>query len=120
MPRVYSLLMPPDTTIRAACEDVGCEYWRDGWDSPVDERTAEGQTWARLIRHESGRTFRELRRADGVTVFRFGPGQRCFREHRTRPGRYLVRGVREHSSLGDWIEDIGEHVTSIEDLKKRG
>ena len=53
-------------------------------------------------------------------MFRFASGQRCFAEHRTKPARFLVRGVREHSNLGDWIEDIAGHVTTIEDLRKRG
>ena len=83
----YLIVSPRDTTVRTACEDAGCEFWRDGWDSPVDERTEQGRAWAWVIRTQSRRTFRELRRADGVTVFRFAPGQRCFRDHRTRPER---------------------------------
>jgi hypothetical protein len=119
--RDYVLLMPRDTTVVAACADVGCSSWLYGWETHVDEATPLGGEQARYIRHMSGRTFTELK-SGGLTVFRFGPRQRCFAEHRTRPGRYLVRGggVREHAWLGDWIEDAAEHVTMIEDQRARG
>ena len=117
--RDYVIRRRPDTAVRAACQDVGCESWRYGWETAVDEGTALGANQARYIRRMSGRTFTE-HRSGALTVFRFEPGQRCFAEHRTRPGRYLVRGVREHSNVGDWIEDAAEHVTSIEDQRKRG
>jgi hypothetical protein len=126
----FVIVSPRDTTVRTACEEAGCEYWRDGWDSPVDERTEQGRMWAALIRFKSGRTFRELHRADGVTVFRFEPGQRCFREHRTRPERYLVRGGdyrgnprgerRVHQRPADWVEDSGEHLDRLIAAIKRG
>ena len=117
--RDYLIRMPRDVTVVAACEDVRCESWQSGWETHVDEATPLGQMQAAWIRQQSGRTFIELRTA-GLTIFRFAPRQRCFAEHRTRPGRYLVRGVREHSNVGDWIEDAVEHVTSIEDQRKRG
>ena len=117
--RDYLLVMPKDTTVVAACEDVGCGNWRNGFEIHADEGTVLGQMQAAFIRQRSGRTFTE-HRAGLITVFRFERGQRCFAEHRTRPGRYLVRGVREHSNLGDWIEDAAEHVTSIEDQRQRG
>jgi hypothetical protein len=117
--RDYALLMPKDTFIREACADIGCASWQHGWETRVDEATALGVEQARYIRRESGRTFTE-HRSGAITVFRFPGGQRCFAEHRTKPARFLVRGVREHSNLGDWIEDIAEHVTTIEDLRKRG
>ena len=118
--RDYQLIMPRDVTVVAACEDVRCESWQSGWETHIDEATPLGREQALYIRHMSGRTLTEQRTAAGITVFRFEPGQRCFAEHRTRPGRYLVRGVREHSNVGDWIEDAAEHVTSIEDQRKRG
>jgi hypothetical protein len=128
--RSFVIHSPRDTTVRTACEDAGCEYWRDGWDSPVDERTEQGRQWAAIIRFQSQRTFRELRRADGVTIFRFEPGQRCFRDHRTRPERYLVRGGdyrgnprgerRLHQRPADWVEDCGTHLDRLAEARKRG
>ena len=117
--RDYAIVMPKDATVRSACEDVRCPSWQHGWETTVDEAAALGQAQAAYIRRESGRTFTE-HRSGALTVFRFASGQRCFAEHRTKPARFLVRGVREHSNLGDWIEDIAGHVTTIEDLRKRG
>ena len=34
--RDYILRMPPDITIRAACEDVRCENWQFGWETILD------------------------------------------------------------------------------------
>jgi hypothetical protein len=126
----YEIRALPDTTVVAACKDVGCEYWRDGWDSPVDERTVEGRMQAYTIRRHSGRTFTELRRADGVTVFRFAPYQRCFREHRTKPDLWLKRDgdwrqnptgrKRLHQRATDWVEDFQEHEGRLADLRQKG
>lgn len=126
----YGISVGRDVEVVAACKDVGCEYWRDGWDSPIDERTEQGRMWAYMIREESGRTFRELRRADGVTVFRFEPYQRCFREHRTTPDRFLVRDGdwrgnptgrgRLHANGADWADDFREHEGALADLREKG
>lgn len=126
----FLIVSPRDTTVRTACEEAGCEFWRDGWDSPVDERTEQGRSWAWIIRTQSKRMFREMKRADGVTVFRFAPGQRCFREHRTRPERYLVRGGdyrgnprgerRVHQRPADWVEDMAVHQDRLISAIRRG
>lgn len=120
--RDYLVRMPPDTTVVAACHEVRCEAWQSGWDTIVDERTPLGQDQAAYIRQRSGRTFRELGTPDGVTVFRFESRQRCFAEHRTKPARWLVRGggLREHSSMRGWIDDLDEHVGQLEDQLRRG
>lgn len=125
----YEVRMPSDRTVIAACKDVGCEYWRDGWDSPVDERTVEGRLQASAI-ERSGRAFTRLRRADGVTVFRFEPYQRCFEEHRTRPELWLRRGgdwrvdprqpVHRHQRGLDWMEDLQEHEGRLAELRQKG
>jgi hypothetical protein len=138
--RDYLVRMPKDTTVKAACEDIGCEQWRDGWESHIDEsrdcgagpmalcayalagQMPCGTCQAQYIRHLSGRTFTELKGA-GVTVFRFASGQRCFAEHRTRPARLAVRtGVllRPHASLADMAEDYTEHIGRLEAAIQRG
>lgn len=127
--QTYQVSSPGDRVVRVACELVGCRAYLYGWDTAVDERVALGAGQAAYIRRESGRTFRELRRGDGLTVFRFESGQRCFAEHRTRPEHYLVRagdwrqhlgGIRRHSRAIDWVEDFGEHQQSIADQQERG
>lgn len=125
--RAYRVHMPHDTTVIAACEDIGCDQWRGGWDTVCDLDTAAGAEVAGWIRSGgSGRTYRELGRPPDATVviFRFEAGQRCFREHRTRPGRLLVhqrgRIAREHASLADLAEDYTEHIGRLAEQQERG
>jgi hypothetical protein len=123
--RDYVVRMPRDATVKAACEDVGCENWRYGWDSLIDESTSLGQAQAAYIRQNSGRTFREMGRNEaGLTVFRFDPHQRCFEEHRTRPARLLVasggRVLRHHTSFDDIADDYNHHIGRLADQFQRG
>ncbi|NGO68516.1 hypothetical protein [Streptomyces boncukensis] len=128
--QTYRIHTPPDRLVKAACEQVGCAAWARGWDSVVDESTDLGQRQAAYIRTQSGRTFRELHKANGLTVFRFQSGQRCFQEHRTRPELYLVRDgdwrgnptgrQRQHQNARDWIEDFGEHQQCVSDQREKG
>lgn len=128
--QTYQVMSPHDRTVRSACEEVGCEAWRHGWDTAVDERTELGARQAHYIRHKSGRTFRELRRGD-LTVFRFDSRQRCFADHQTRPEIYLVKGgdwrgnpadiqPRRHTRASDWVEDFGEHQQRLADQREKG
>ena len=118
--RDYLLRMPPDTQVRAACEDVGCESWLYGWETHVDEGTDLGQRQAAYIRQSSGRTFTE-HRSGAVTVFRFASRQRCFAEHRTRPARWLIRNgsVRE-AGASEWFGDLGDHMNRLNDQLRKG
>lgn len=123
--RDYILRLPRDTTVKAACEDVGCEQQRDGWDTICDLDTDHGRVVAEMIRSgRSGRTYRELGSDGGrVVVFRFESGQRCFREHRTRPAVFAVRQGRQaiqHARLADWGEDLAEHWDRVQALEKKG
>jgi hypothetical protein len=121
--RDYLVRMPRDTTVRAACEDVGCENWQYGWDCLIDEDTPLGIAQAAYIRRDCGRVFTEMKAPDGLTVFRFQPRQRCFTEHRTRPARLLVRSggqYREHVSFSDIAEDYTEHVGRLAEQAQKG
>lgn len=126
----YRILSPQDTTVRAACEQVGCLAHHRGWETRVDESTPLGQFQASYIRRESGRTFTELKAEGGITVFRFEAGQRCFADHQTWPERFLVQGGdwrgnprgdrRVHANAADWTEDFAEHQQKIADAVERG
>jgi hypothetical protein len=127
--RAYRVHMPHDTTVKAACEDVGCDQWRTGWETVLDESTEMGALTAAWIRSgQCGRTFREFppgwRNGQQVSIFRFDSGQRCFAEHRTRPGRLLVysrgRGIAEHTSLRFLAEDYTEHAGRLAGQQERG
>lgn len=128
--QTYSITAPRDTSVPAACEQVRCPQWQHGWESVIDESTDLGKRQAAYIRTQSRRTFREMKGPDGLTVFRFDSGQRCFAEHRTRPEIYLVRDGdwrgnptgrrRQHTRPADWVEDMAEHQGRLIDLRERG
>ncbi len=122
----FRIHMPHDLTVVVACETAGCDQWRTGWETVCDESTREGTLVAAWIRSgQSGRTYRELVAVAGQpAVFRFDSRQRCFNEHRTRPGRLLVHHdghvAREHVSLADLAEDYTEHMGGIAARQERG
>ncbi|MFI9235767.1 hypothetical protein [Streptomyces sp. NPDC053079] len=128
--QTYSISQEPDRLVVVACERVGCAAWRYGWDSIIDESTPLGKAQALHIRTESKRTFREMKRGDGLTVFRFESGQRCFAEHQTNPEVYVVRDgdwrgnptgrSREHQRPADWVEDFGEHQLRLVNQQEKG
>lgn len=130
--QTYRLHSPQDITVVTACEQAGCEAWRNGWYFEVDETTDLGQAQAQYFRSGAHRrTYRELARNNaGLTVFRFEAHQRCFDEHRTRPESYLVmagvtgaldrRPLRRHARADDWAEDLHERIDAIESARERG
>lgn len=132
--KTYQAVAASDQTIVAACQSVGCEAYRRGWDTMVDLATDLGKRQAAYIRTRSGRTFTELPvgtldGSDQAVIFRFEPGQRCFADHHTRPAVYLVRGgdhrgntglIREHVDPGDWVEDFAEHQDRLADRLRQG
>lgn len=128
--QTFSVRSRSDRAVRAVCEDVQCQAWREGWESVIDESTDLGKQQAAYIRTQSGRTFRELRTAAGLTVFRFDSGQRCFADHQTRPELYLVRDGdfrgnptgrrRVHTRPSDWVEHMQEEFGRFNDDRERG
>ncbi|MFI1472033.1 hypothetical protein [Streptomyces wuyuanensis] len=128
--QTYSITQPRDTLVRAACEQVGCAAWLNGWESVIDESTPLGRDQAAYIRTKAGRTFHEVKNGAGLTVFRFDSRQRCFAEHKTRPELYAVRDgdwrgnpsgrTRKHTRAIDWVEDFGEHQQRIADQQQKG
>lgn len=122
--RDYLIKLPRDTTVVAACEDVGCEQQRLGWETVCDLDTGPGRAVAEMIRSgQSGRTYRELSGEGRLVVFRFEAGQRCFAEHRTKPVRFAVKQGQQvvpHTRLADWGDDLAEHWDAVETLKKKG
>lgn len=128
--KTYAIRQPADQAVKTACEDAGCLAWRYGWESSFDESTDLGAAQASYVRWQSGRTFKESRTAEGMTVFRFESGQRCFAEHRTAP---QIFGVRDgdwrgnpsgrrfvHQNPADWVEDFGLHQIAVAEQTERG
>lgn len=126
----YNLASPLDTTVQAACHQVGCQAYAHGWQTVIDESTPMGKNQGDYIRHQSKRDFKESRTGEGLTVFTFSAFQRCFADHKTRPEVYAVRGgdwrgnptgmVRRHVNAADWVEDFSEHQDEIKTLIERG
>lgn len=126
----YNLASPLDTTVKAACHQVGCQAYAHGWETKIDETSPLGKSQADYIRRRSGRDFKESHTAEGLTVFTFPAFQRCFADHKTRPESYAVRGgdwrgnptgmVRQHVNAADWVEDFSEHQDQIKTLIERG
>ena len=40
--QTYSITQPADVLVRAACEQVACAAWLNGWESVIDETTPLG------------------------------------------------------------------------------
>jgi hypothetical protein len=144
--RDYVVRMPADRFVKTVCEQIRCENWLYGWDTFANEATASGRARAAWVRGESRRSFREftataaaalasgmvlpgeIDAATGplvpVTVFRFGPHQRCLQEHRTRPARWLVQAgqqvVSQHTGMSGWIDDLDQHVGRLAEQVQKG
>lgn len=127
--QTYAYSRGRDIRRKAACQEVGCEAYRLGWETAVDEATEMGRAQARYIRTQSGRTFREYRSEAGLTVFRFEPYQRCFVDHQTVAEAFYVRGgdwrlnqglIRRHANGRDWAEDMAEQLDTIRTAQERG
>lgn len=124
----YQVSTPKDVMIKTACEATDCLAFRYGWETTVDERTPLGMAQARYIRTMSGRTFRESKTGEGLTVFRFERGQRCFTEHQTRPETWSVlhgdwrasEPLRTHVNAGDWLDDFATHQDQLADEARKG
>lgn len=127
--QTYAYSRGRDIRRKAACQEVGCEAYRLGWETAVDEATEMGRQQAHYIRTQSGRTFREYRSEAGLTVFRFEPYQRCFADHQTIAEAFYVRGgdwrlnqglIRRHVNGRDWAEDMAEQLDTIRTAQERG
>lgn len=127
--QTYAYSRRRDTVIKAACQQVGCEAYRKGWDSIIDESTDLGKSQAAYIRTQSGRTFSELKDAAGLTIFRFESGQRCFTDHQTVAESFYVRKgdwrqnqglIRKHVNGLDWAEDMQENLDRVRTAQERG
>lgn len=129
--QTYGITQPSDRLVVSACHEVDCPAWRKGWSWTIDERTDSGWATAYAVRR-SGRDFREQRTGDGLTVFTFPPGQRCFQNHRTQRQIFRVSAghadnagprenvLRVHVSGLDWVEDMQENQQKLIDLRARG
>jgi hypothetical protein len=129
----YVLAQPLATHWRkAACEEIGCNHFLNGWQVRVEGLSEEQLHAAR----NSGRRYQELPIAEGETWLYFAAGQPCFQasQHRApigRPPLYVVRDgdrrgnprgtkPRQHLRPDLWVEDFAEHQQTLADAQQRG
>ena len=99
MPRnTFRVRLLTEGATRLTCREANCQQMEHGWMTILDETTRQGQAAAHYIRREAGRRFiafaseeatnhlgaAGLSIAPGLTVFKFWPGQTCFRQHLDR------------------------------------
>ena len=110
----------------ATCREVDCLHYIGGWKTTLDETNPDMADGADWIRHRSGLAFEERHDVEGLTVFVFPPGQRCFREHKQpsgKPGKLTKRttdGVYAFTRPKDFNESMNEEVYAAERLLERG
>lgn len=131
--QTYQISAPVATHHRiATCAEVDCPRLRQGWETVLDERTADGARRAHYIRKLSSKTFRERPDPSGLTVFTFSAGQDCFARHHIQLERepiYVVRGGDWRAHLGQrrvhtrpehWVEDFATNQDKISALVRKG
>jgi hypothetical protein len=128
--QTYEIRAGRDIDVVAACHEVGCPHWTKGWETSVDEFTDLGKAQAEYIRTKCGRTFKEMKRGDGKTVFIFEPHQRCFREHRTKADIFIRRHgdfrgnpsgqAFRHTNAIEWFEDLAENQQRLNEAIQKG
>jgi hypothetical protein len=117
----------------AACWEVGCEQYRNGWVTTIDETTGLGQKQAHYIRHDITRKHTETKNVLGLTEFKFESGQKCFRQHKKpleREPFFLIAGgdhrgnpagvPARYMEAEDWIDDFANHQDKIKSAIERG
>jgi hypothetical protein len=143
--KTFSMRAPLETHWRVAtCTEVQCPREEFGWTTVALESDDLGRRQAHYIRTMSGRKFTEYRREDGMTVFEFPPGQRCFstviRNGRVvaghpmrieRPELFIVRGgdwrgdprhetPYVHVRAEDWVDEFANHQQRLAEAQQRG
>jgi hypothetical protein len=129
--KTYGLTMPKETHTRvASCKEVECEAYLKGWVTKCDPSLHAAQIV--YIRNTSGRRF-SVHEVGGIVHFTFGPGQKCFREHRVQlerePVCYVKGGDWRGNPMGlptvvrkpaEWVEDFALHQQKLSEQQKRG
>lgn len=143
--KTWQITAPVKTHFRdASCSEVNCpgpepcEKCRDGWKSIIDESSELGSRQAMYIRKHSGRTYKEQRTAEGLTVFTFEPHQRCFgthpeHEHKVRLDRPFNHFIKDGDYRGnpygtrpqavhytEWQERFEEHQDKLATEHSKG
>lgn len=131
--RTFQIDQPIDTHFRvAACQEVGCKAYANGWRMGFDLTDPDKAAAARAIRDRSGRTF-TAEVTEGRVVLTFPAGQRCFVKHRKSLERepiYVVRGGdfrgnprRErtvHRTADSFVDRWDNELSTVKEVLERG
>lgn len=107
-----------------SCKESKCRHYMEGWRTIVTTNSIQDN----YIRRESGRKFVVESVADGLTRFRFGAEQQCFRWHGRPRDRREYFGHRPsprssvfaHERPEDWIEQYNIEQDKTQRVIKRG
>ncbi len=109
---------------RIGCKEDNYKFYAEGWRTIVPTGGEQDD----YIRRKSDRKFVVESVADGLTTFKFGAEQQCFRQHfmprdkrehfghRPRPGAH----VYVHGRPEDWIEHHNIETDKLRRLIERG
>lgn len=132
--KTYSVSAPIATHYRpASCAEVECPNMQHGWRTKIDPSTDLGAAQIRYIEQESGRRYTVEPDPDGLLVYTFAAGQKCFAQHQIsleREPLYVVRGgdwrgnprgeQTRHTNADDWVDDFANHQQTLADRLERG
>jgi hypothetical protein len=117
------------------CEDADCRAREHGWRTLIDEGSDFGRRQAAYIRGDARRRFVESRMPDGLTLFAFESGQRCFGVHwkslDAEPHYYVRVGDRRgdpagagrgrtHRRVEHWLEEFAGNQDRLKTIRERG
>jgi len=131
--KTYEIATPTKKFTRpATCAEVDCPNREKGWKTVIDLSTELGRKQATYIRLHSGRSFTATQNVD-VLTFTFYAGQDCFSEHRKslmREPFFLIKGGDFRGNPLDtptrrlrpqsWVDDMGESLESMKEMRERG
>ena len=114
----YSIKAPISSHWRqAGCEEVDCRQYEYGWETHCATGTDLGKKQIAYLRSgDSGRRFTERMDVDGILIFKFPPGEQCFRDHIKKmeeKGHLLLResnGQRQLLESDRWLWDFNESM----------
>ena len=98
---------------RATCAEVDCPHFLKGWITIVPTVSDK----ADYIRHTSGRRFKEIKQEQGMSEFRFPPGQTCFRrDQHVHPNGTPSLLVREAGGQRKIIKEVKRFTGEMNDV----
>lgn len=114
---------------KATCAEAECEHYLKGWVSPVPIGSTDEE-----ILKRSGRKWFRVEERDGMHLYYFGEGQKCFKANQhfvtvDREPLHIVRdgdwranptGRRTQLRADQWLDSFKESTAKVIERKERG